>query len=327
MYKYLVKRLIYMVLMLVAVAVAIFIIMQLPPGNYFTTMTNALKAQGINVQDAQVDRLNSLYGLDRPLHIQFFLWISGFFRGNFGHSFAHNRPAIEIIAPAVRVSLLINSIVLVVSTAFVYLIGYFTAVHKNTVIDYTASFIGIVGSSVPSFVTALIALWIAFLITGQSFAGLYSREFLLAPMSWEKFIDGAKHLIIPVTVITFTGLAGFKGLRANFLDEINKPYVTTARAKGLSENKLLVKYPYRMSLIPQMGSIGAILPAIISGDAITGIVLNIPSLGPLLLNALKIQDIYLAGTILLIQCAMTIIGVLISDIALTLIDPRIRLEN
>ena len=218
-------------------------------------------------------------------------------------------------------------IVFVTTTVLGYVIGYLTALHKNGPIDYIASFLGTVGMSIPGFVTALVALWIAYSITGKSYASLFSREYLAAPMSWEKFLDGAIHLIIPVAVITFANLSGFKGVRANMLDEINKPYVTTGRAKGMKERKLLVKYPFRMAIIPNMGSAGLAIPMLISGEAIAGIVLNLPTLGPLMLDALKSQDMYLAGAILLIQSIMTLVGVLVSDILLALIDPRIRLDS
>ena len=326
MKNYFIRRLLYMVLMLIAVTIVSFIVIQLPPGDFLTSHIEALRARGAVVNQDEIERLKLLYGLDRPLYIQFFTWIGGFFKGNFGYSFSWGRPAMEVIAPAFRVSLLIAVIVFVTTTLVGYLIGFYTALYKNRTIDYIASFIGTVGLSIPGFVTALIALWIAYRLTGQSFASLYSREYLAQPFSWEKFLDGMKHLILPVSVITFSNLAGFKGVRANMLDEINKPYVTTARAKGLKENWLLIKYPFRMALIPSMGSAGLAIPALISGEAIAGIVLNLPTLGPLMLGALKSQDMFLAGAILLIQSSMTLVGVFISDIALSLIDPRIRLE-
>lgn len=325
--KYLVKRLGYMVLMLIAITIVTFIIIQLPPGDFLTTYVNSLQAQGQKVDQAEIERLTKLYGLDQPGYVQFINWIKGFPSGNFGYSLSQRRPAIEVIMPALRVSVLIALIVFVTTTLLGYLIGYLTALYKNTFIDYTFSFLGTVGLSIPSFVTTLLALWIVYSFTGKSFAGLYSREFIMAPMSWAKFMDGFKHLLLPVIVITFANLSGFKGIRANMLDEINKPYVVTARTKGMKENKLLVKYPFRMAIIPNMGSAGLAIPMLISGEAIAGIVLNLPTLGPLMLNALKNQDMYLAGAILLMQSVMTLVGVLISDIALALIDPRIRLDS
>lgn len=325
--RYLSKRLAYMALMLVAITIVTFIVIQLPPGDYLTTYVAGLQAQGQKVDQDEIDRLTQLYGLDQPMHIQFWKWIKGFPSGNFGYSFAQNRPAIELIIPAFKISLLIAVIVFVTTTVLGYVIGYLTALHKNGPIDYIASFLGTVGMSIPGFVTALVALWIAYSITGKSYASLFSREYLAAPMSWEKFLDGAIHLIIPVAVITFANLSGFKGVRANMLDEINKPYVTTGRAKGMKERKLLVKYPFRMAIIPNMGSAGLAIPMLISGEAIAGIVLNLPTLGPLMLDALKSQDMYLAGAILLIQSIMTLVGVLVSDILLALIDPRIRLDS
>lgn len=325
--RYLLKRVMYLVIMLVFITIVSFIIIQLPPGDYLTTYISALEAKGQVTSAEEIARLTQLYGLDQPIYMQFLKWSGGFVSGNFGYSFSQNRPVIEVVLPALKISAIIALIVFVTTTVVGYLVGYYAARYKNSFIDYTASIFGTIGLSIPGFVTALIALWIAFSITGKSFAGLYSREFLTAPASFAKFVDGAQHMIIPVLVVTFANLAGFKGLRANFLDEINKPYVVTARAKGMKENKLLVKYPFRMALIPSMGSVGLAIPALISGEAIVGIVLNLPTLGPVMLNALKSQDMYLAGTILLVQSAMTLVGVLISDIALALIDPRIKLDS
>ncbi|MGI6337340.1 MAG: ABC transporter permease [Eubacteriales bacterium] len=324
--KYLCKRLVYMALMLIAVTIVAFIIIQLPPGDYLTTYISGLQAKGQIVTEDEIARLTALYGLDQPMIVQFFKWISGFPSGNFGYSFAYGKPAMQVILPAFRVSLLIAVIVFLTTTLLGFLIGFWTALKKNTIVDYSASFLGMIGASVPAFVTALIALWIVYSITGKSFAGLYSREFAAAPWSMAKLLDGAKHLLLPICVVTFTNLSGFRGVRANMLDEINKPYVATARAKGMRESRLLIKYPFRMAIIPNMGSVGLAIPALISGEAIAGIVLNLPTLGPLMLTALKSQDMYLAGAILLIQSLMTLVGVFISDIALALIDPRIRLE-
>lgn len=325
--RYFLRRILYMFIMMAAVTVVSFIIMQLPPGDYLTTYINSLQAKGQVIQEDEVQRLYALYGLDQPLYVQFFRWVGGFFQGNMGYSFSYKKPVLDLIIPAFKISLLIACIVFVTTTLLGYLIGYFTGKYKNSVIDYVASFLGTLGVSIPPFVTALLALWIVFTFTGQSYAGLYSREFLSAPMSWAKFLNGAKHLLVPISVITFANLSGFKGVRANFLDEINKPYVTTARAKGMKENKLLVKYPFRMALIPSMGTAGLAIPMLISGEAISGIVLNLPTLGPLMLSALLSQDMFLAGAILIIQSAMTLVGVFLSDIALALMDPRIRLTN
>jgi peptide/nickel transport system permease protein len=194
-------------------------------------------------------------------------------------------------------------------------------------VDYFFSFWGYIGASVPVFVVAMLALWLVYKLTGESYIGLYSQEYLAAPWSMDKALDGLKHLILPVVVITFTNLIGFKSFRANMLDEINKPYVVTARAKGVGENNLLVKYPARMALIPNMGAIGLAIPLLISGEVIAGIVLNLPTLGPLMLNALRSQDMFLAGAILLLMSIMTLVGTLISDVALAFMDPRIRLDR
>jgi peptide/nickel transport system permease protein len=322
-----IKRFLLMLVLMVAITVTSFIIIQLPPGDFLTMHIEQLRSQGQNVTDDQIAALTAQYGLGQPMPVQFFKWVSGFPRGNFGYSFALNRPAVEVIIPAFKISLLIALVVFVTTTVIGLLIGYFTAKHKNSFIDYFFSFWGYIGISVPGFVVAMLALWGVYQFTGKSFIGLFSREYITAPWSLEKALDGMFHLLLPVLVITFTNLAGFKSFRANMLDEINKPYVVTARAKGVKENRLLVKYPARMALIPNMGSIGLAIPMLISGEAIAGIVLNLPTLGPLMLNALRSQDMYLAGAILLFQSMMTLVGTLVSDIALALIDPRIRLDR
>lgn len=327
MTKYLIRRLLLMIPLIIAIVITSFIVIQLPPGDYLTMHIERLRSQGQNVTQDMIDALTVQYGLDKPMPVQFLLWVGGFFRGDFGYSFAHSRPCLEVMWPAFKVSFLIACIVFVTNTVIGLLLGYYTALKKNTPVDYFFSFWGYIGASVPGFVVAMMALWIVYVITGKSFAGLYSRDFLAQPMSWAKAVDGMKHLILPVSVITFTGLAGFKGLRANLLDEINKPYVTTARAKGMKENWLLIKYPVRMAMIPSMSTIGLAIPSLISGEAIAGIVLNLPTLGPLMLKALQAQDMYLAGAILLFQSLMTLVGTLVSDVALALIDPRIRFDR
>ena len=327
MVYYLIKRLLLMILMLIAITITSFVIIQLPPGDYLTMHIEQLRSQGQNVTEDQIAALTAQYGLDKPMTQQFFIWVTGFPRGDFGYSFSKNRPALEVIVPAFKVSLLIAVIVFITTTFLGLLIGYLTALNKNSSMDYFFSFWGYIGISVPSFVIAMLALWGAYKLTGESYIGLYSQEYIAAPMSPEKLLDGLTHLILPVAVITFTNLAGFKSFRANMLDEINKPYVVTARAKGVSENKLNMKYPARMALIPNMGAIGLAIPMLISGEVIAGIVLNLPTLGPLMLNALKSQDMYLAGAILLIQSVMTLAGTLISDFSLAAMDPRIRLER
>lgn len=324
---YLVKRFLLMILLLVAITVTSFIIIQLPPGDFLTMHVEQLRSQGQNVTEDQIAALTAQYGLDKPMYMQFLIWVAGFFRGDFGYSFSQSRPAIDVIIPAFKISLLIAVIVFTTTTIIGLLIGYYTARYKNSFVDYFFSFWGYIGISVPGFVVAMLSLWAAYKLTGKSFIGMYSRDFITAPWSIAKALDGFQHLLLPVLVITFTNLAGFKSFRANMLDEIDKPYVVTARAKGVNENKLLVKYPARMALIPNMGSIGLAIPMLISGEAIAGIVLNLPTLGPLMLNALKSQDMYLAGAILLFQSMMTLVGTLISDFALAIIDPRIRLER
>ena len=326
MLRYILKRLVYMIPTLIGMSIIAFLIIQLPPGDYLTSMLASMADSGVNVDEAQVARYREIYGFDDPFFIQYGKWMWGILtRGDFGHSFEWNRPVWDLIAerlaPTLSVSVLALAFVWIVSLP----IGIYSAMRRHSVGDYVFTFLGFIGLAIPNFIMALTLMYVAYRYMGQTVGGLFSREFANAPWSWAKFADLLAHLWIPVIVIGTNGTAALiRILRANLTDELNKPYVITAKAKGLPEYKVVLKYPVRIALNPFVSAIGWVLPELISGVTITAIVLNLPMMGPLLLRALTVQDMYLAGSIILLLGVLTLVGMLISDILLAILDPRIR---
>lgn len=326
MLRYVIKRLIYMVPTLFGMSIIAFLIIQLPPGDYVTSMIASMEESGQNMDPAQIARLREIYGFDDPVWMQYWKWISGIlFRGDFGHSFEWNRPVADLIWERMGSTLAISIAALLFVWAVSLPIGIYSAVRRHSIGDYTFTFLGFIGLAVPNFILALTLMYLSYRFFGQSVGGLYSPEYVDAPWSWAKFLDLLAHLWIPVIVIGTNGTAALiRILRANLSDELNKPYVITAKAKGLPEYKVVVKYPVRIALNPFVSAIGWVLPELISGVTITAIVLNLPTAGPLLLRALISQDMYLAGSFILLMGVLTLIGMLVSDILLALLDPRIR---
>ncbi|MGL5137375.1 MAG: ABC transporter permease [Beijerinckiaceae bacterium] len=328
MLRYLIKRVLYMVPTLIAISIVSFAIIQLPPGDFLDSYIAGLEAQGERVDQGQVDAMRLRYGLDSPVYVQYFKWISNILlHGDFGRSFQWGRPVSELLMERLPLSTLIE----ICSLVFIYLvafpIGIYSAVRKYSVGDYAFTFLGFIGLAIPSFLLALVLMWISLSVFGQSVGGLFSPEYETAPWSWGKFVDLLAHLWIPIVIIGTSSTASLiRVMRANLLDELSKPYVMTARAKGVPEWKLTLRYPVRIALNPFISSVGWELPTIISGAAITAIVLNLPTTGPILLTALKSQDMYLAGSFLLIISVLTVIGTLISDLLLAWLDPRIRYQ-
>jgi peptide/nickel transport system permease protein len=326
MLGYLIKRIILMIPTLIGISLIAFMIIQLPPGDYLTSLLASMRDSGQVVDEAQMARMREIYGLDDPVWLQYWKWISGIvFRGDFGWSFEWNRPVSELIWERMGATLMIS----VASLLFVWSvslpIGIYSAVRRHSIGDHVFTFFGFLGLAIPNFILALTLMYLSYRYFGQSVGGLYSPEFVGAPMSWAKTLDLLGHLWIPIIVIGTSGTAALiRILRANLTDELNKPYVVTARAKGLPEYKVVLKYPVRIALNPFVSAIGWVLPDLISGVTITAIVLNLPMVGPLLLRALTIQDMYLAGSIILLLGVLTLIGMLISDLLLALLDPRIR---
>jgi peptide/nickel transport system permease protein len=326
MLRYTIKRLFYMIPTLIGISMISFMIIQLPPGDYVTSMIASMSDSGQNFDPAQIEALRRTYGFGDPIWLQYWKWITGILlRGDFGYSFEWNRPVAELIWERMGSTLSISILALLFVWAVSLPIGIYSAMRRNSVGDYVFTFLGFIGLAIPNFILALTLMYISFKYFGQSVGGLYSPEYVEAPWSWGKFVDLLSHLWIPIIVIGTAGTAALiRILRANLTDELNKPYVVTARAKGLPEYKAVLKYPVRVALNPFVSSIGWVLPDLISGVTITAIVLNLPTAGPLLLRALVSQDMYLAGSFILLMGVLTVVGMLVSDLLLALLDPRIR---
>jgi peptide/nickel transport system permease protein len=313
--------------MLVLISIAAFIVIQLPPGDFLTTLVAGLE-QGSMIDPAQLEYLKERFGLDQPIWIQYLRWVSGILlHGDFGYSFQWKRPVADLIWEQLGFTLMLSVSTLLFAWAVSFPIGVLSAVRQYSIADYFFTFLGFIGLAVPNFLLALVMMYIGFRYFDQSVGGLFSPEYQNLPWSFAKMVDLLKHLWIPMIVIGTSKTAELiRVMRANLLDELNKPYVTTARAKGLPETRLLVKYPIRLALNPFISTVGWVLPSLISGAVIAAVVLNLPTAGPLLLNALKSQDTYLAGSFILMLSALTVIGTLISDLLLAWLDPRIRLQ-
>jgi len=311
------------------ISVLAFAIVELPPGDYLTMYIIQLEQSGTQVSEDVIARLTRQYGLDKALYQRYLLWMWNILRhGSFGRSFQWDKPVSEVIGERIALTVIVSLCTL----AFVWLvsipIGIYSATHQYSIFDYLFTFLGFVGMSVPSFLLALILMYLAFTYLDISVTGLFSPDYADAPWSWAKIGDMLQRLWVPVIVIGMAGTASLiRVMRGTMLDELRKPYVTTARAKGVSERKLLLKYPVRIAINPMVSTIGWLLPSIISGSAIVSIVLNLPTTGPVLLRALMYQDMYLAGSFVMILSTLTVIGTLISDILLAVLDPRIRYEG
>ena len=326
MLHYVIKRLGYMIPTLIGISIVAFVIIRLPPGDYLTSMMSMMTASGQNVDPAQIARLREIYGLDAPAWMQYWKWISGILlRGDFGYSFEWNRPVADLIWERMGSTLAISIASLLFVWAVSFPIGVYSAVNRHSIGDYAFTFLGFIGLAVPNFIMALTLMYLTYRYFGQSVGGLNSPEYVQAPWSWAKLADLIAHLWIPVIIVGTHGTAALiRILRANLSDELNKPYVITAKAKGLPEYRAIVRYPVRIALNPFVSAIGRVLPDLISGVTITAIVLNLPTAGPLLLRALISQDMYLAGSFILLMGVLTLIGMLVSDLLLALLDPRIR---
>ena len=328
MLRYVIKRLLYMIPTLFGMSIIAFLIIQLPPGDYITSMIASMSDSGQNADPAQIEALRRAYGFDDPIWLQYFKWVWGIVtRGDFGYSFEWNRPVAELIWERMGSTLAISVAALLFVWAVSLPIGIYSAVRRHSIGDYTFTFLGFLGLAIPNFILALTLMYVAYKYMGQSVGGLYSPEYVNAPWSFGKLLDLLAHLWIPIIVIGTNGTAALiRILRANLTDELNKPYMITARAKGLPEYRAVMKYPVRIALNPFVSAIGWVLPELISGVTITAIVLNLPTAGPLLLRALISQDMYLAGSFILLMGVLTLIGMLISDLLLALLDPRIRFQ-
>ncbi len=322
------KRLLWMIPSLFAISFLAFVLIQLPPGDYVTTYIATLASSNEVIDQNMAAELRQRFGLDQPMLIQYLKWIWNIVsRGDFGISFEWQQPVSDLIWERMALTLVLALATLIATWAIALPIGVYSAVKKYSIGDYLFTAFTFLGLAIPSFLLALVLMYVAAVEFGQDVGGLFSTEFETAPWSIAKMLNLLSHLWLPVVILAVSSTASLiRVMRANMLDELPKPYVTTARAKGLSEFRLLVKYPLRIALNPFISTIAWLLPNLISGSVVVAIVLNLPTAAPLLLQALMAQDMYLAGAFVLLICALTLIGSLISDILLALVDPRIRLE-
>jgi len=328
MLRYIIWRILMMVPTLVIISALVFTIIELPPGDYFESYVAELQAQGESVNAAQIEQLRAEYGFDKPPLIRYFHWVGGMLTGDFGYSFEYRLPVMDVVGDRLWLTILVSFTTILLTWLIAFPIGIYSATHQYSWGDYGLTFMGMLGIAIPNFMMALVFMYLANVWFGTSLGHLMDPQYMDQSMSWAKFKSILAHLWIPVIIIGTAGTAGMiRRLRANLLDELQKQYVVTARAKGLHPFKALIKYPLRMALNFFIADIGSILPAIISGAEITAIVLSLETTGPLLIRALKSQDMYLAGSFLMFLAFLTVIGVLISDLALAVLDPRIRLQG
>jgi peptide/nickel transport system permease protein len=314
--------------LLLVFSVTIFAIMQAPPGDFLTTYVATLSTSGSSITAEQVAALRHEYGLDQPVWIQYLKWMGNLLRGNLGLSLEYQRPNSELIGERLTLTVVLAFLAFVFTWLVAIPAGIYSATHPRSALDYFFTVLNYVGVATPNFLLALVLMWGAFAYFGVSVTGLFSPEFVDAPWTGARVLDLLMHVWLPAVVLGVAGTARLtRVMRANLLDELHKPYVTTARAKGLSEWRLVLRYPARLALNPLISTIGWYLPALFSGSLIVATVMNLPNIGPLLLRALINQDMYLAGAILLIYSFLTVLGTLISDVLLAWLDPRIRLED
>jgi peptide/nickel transport system permease protein len=328
MVQFIIRRLLVMIPTMFAISIVAFIVIQLPPGDYLTSYIANLSAGGEQIEADVIEALNERFGLDQPIYVQYYKWISNIIlKGDFGQSFAWNVPVETLIWGRLGLTLLISIATLLFTWIIAFPIGIYSAVNKYSIGDYVATFLGFVGLAVPNFLLALVLMYISFKYFNQSVGGLFSPEYIEAPWSIDKVLDLMAHLWIPMIILGTAGAASLiRIMRANLLDELHKPYVRTARAKGLPEWKVILKYPVRVALNPFVSTAGWLLPTLVSGSIIVATVLSLPTTGPMLLSALTTQDMYLAGAFILLLSLLTMVGTLVSDVILAWLDPRIRYE-
>lgn len=326
MVNYILMRLLRMIPQVLIISVLAFIIIQLPPGDFLTERLNRLRASGYTVDEAEVQRLTKMYGLDKPMHLQYLKWITNIVtKGDFGYSFVFSKPVNEIIGSRMGMTFFIAFLAFVVCWSFAIPVGILVAVKQYSVVDYFFTFLGFIGLAVPGFLLALVLMYISYSWFGLKVGGLFSQEFQTAPWSWARLVDFLKHIWLPVIILAIGGTANLiRTLRATMLDELRKQYVTVARAKGLSEFKVLMLYPVRIAINPIVSTFGWLLVWFFSGGTVVEIVLNLDTAGPVLWRALMNQDMYTAGAYIVIIGTLTALGSLISDLMLAALDPRIR---
>jgi peptide/nickel transport system permease protein len=328
MLRYILWRIAVMIPTLLIISALVFTIIELPPGDYFESYIAELQASGEGVDMKQIETLRAEYGFDKPPIQRYFVWLAGMLHGDFGYSFEYQLPVSDVVGDRLWLTVLVSFVTIMFTWLIAFPIGIYSATHQYSWSDYGLTFLGLLGLATPNFLLALVFMYLANIFFGTSLGHLMDSQYLNEPMSWAKAKSILEHIWIPVIIIGTAGTAGMiRRVRANLLDELQKQYVITAKAKGLHPFKALVKYPLRMSLNFFISDIGSILPSIVSGAEITAIVLSLETTGPLFIKALQSQDMYLAGSFLMFLAFLTVIGVLISDLALAILDPRIRLEG
>lgn len=329
MLRYIGRRMFIAVPLLIAVSIISFVVIQLPPGSFIDTYIQNLEAQGLLIGEGQIYELKVRYGLDQPIHIQYFLWMRNFITmGDLGRSFHFQRPVMDIIRERLPTTVGISFLALALQWIIAVPVGIYAATRQYSIGDYIVTFLGFIGLALPNFLLAILLMYLVFVHTGWAVTGVFSPEFVRAPWSVARFIDLLKNIWLPVLVVGTSGMAALiRILRGTLLDELRKQYVVTARAKGLNERRLIWKYPVRIAINPLISTIGWMLPAVVGGEIIVSQVLGLPTLGPALLGAVHQQDMFLAGAIVMMLSSLTVIGTLLSDILLAWADPRIRLDK
>ena len=328
MLQYILRRVLLIIPTMLVVSIVAFVIIQLPPGDFLTVLASRLASSGETVDQATLEIYKVRYGLGEPIYVQYWKWIVGIVtRGDYGESFLWNQPVSLLIGERMGLTIALSTITLIFTWLIAFPVGIYSAVRKYSIGDFVATFLGFIGLATPNFMIALIFMWISFKYFNFTVGGLFSADYINAPWSLEKVFDLMKHLWIPMIILGTGGTAGLiRVMRNNLLDELHRPYVVTARSKGMKENALIMKYPVRMALNPFVSTVGWSLPGLVSGETIVATVLSLPTAGPLLLQALMSQDMYLAGAFILLLSLLTIIGTLVSDVLLAFLDPRIRFE-
>ncbi len=326
MFGYIIRRLFIMIPTLLVISLLVFLIIQAPPGDYLTTIIAECQSRREMGCEEKIKQLGEIFHLDRPFLEQYGYWILGLLQGDLGYSFEYQLPVRDVVGDRLWLTILVTFATVLFTWIVAFPIGVYSATRQYSFSDYAVTFFGMLGLAVPSFLLALVLVYLANVHLGISIGGLMDPEYIDKPWTWGKIWSILQHLLIPTIVIGSSGTAGMiRRLRANLLDELHKQYVVTARAKGLPPGRLLIKYPLRMSLNPFIADIGTLLPELVSGAVIVSVVMSLPTTGPMLLQALWSQDMYLAGSFLMFLAVLTIVGVLLSDLALAALDPRIRL--
>lgn len=326
MLQFLIRRLAIFIPMLFLMSVVSFAIIQAPPGDFLTDYLSQLQAQGEQINPGEIEALRERYGLGEPVHVQYIKWITGVLRWDLGISLEFNKPVTELLNQRLLMTLILGLTTIAFTWTLAIPIGIISAVKQYSVIDYAFTFLSYLGVGTPNFLLALVIMWVALSSFGLSVTGLFSSEFVDAPWSLAKIWNMLSHVWVPMLILGTDGTARFTRIvRANLLDELNRPYVETARARGLPEWKVILRYPVRLALNPFVSTAGLELPNLISGSLIVATVMSLPTIGPLLLRALLAQDTFMAGGIIFILSGLTLVGVLISDIILARMDPRIRM--